>query len=126
MTDDEIAAKLSKIGKGVALAEAETTPDKKDLQEEEDLERQKKLAHVKNEWMLIGLREKYGENIINFLWTYFVFAMAVLIFHAYHVGGFNLPESVLTAIVGATAVSVLGVVGTVAAGLFKPPLPPKD
>jgi len=121
MVEPDLEVLLDKIGKGVSAVKAERVPDEKDIAEEFDLDFEKKRAELRNEWMLIGLREKYGENIINFLWVYFVFAMSVLVFDAYHIGGFELPDIVLTAIVGATAVSVLGVVGTVAAGLFKPP-----
>lgn len=118
---DEIESILSKVAKGVPKVEAEKGPDEKDIREEISLEFERKAAAVANEWMLIDLRKKYGRNIIRFLWVYFLFSVVVIGADAFHAYGFALPESVLAAIVGGTAVSVLGVVGTVAAGLFRPP-----
>lgn len=122
-TSEGLDELLSKIGKGISLVRKERIPDTKDIQEEANLEAERKLAHLANEWLLIDLRKKYGRNIINFMWVYFVFAGVTLTLHGFNILGFSLPDIALAAIVGATAVSVLGVVGTVAAGLFKPPSP---
>jgi hypothetical protein len=70
-----------------------------------------------NERLLINLRKKYGDTIVSFLWIYFIFTVNCILFSA--IGLVSIDPAVLAAIVGGTAVSVLGVVGTVAAGLFK-------
>jgi hypothetical protein len=51
------------------------------------------------------------------LWAYFTVAIAIVV--ARGVGWIALPDTVLMALIGGTAVSVLGVVGTIVAGLFK-------
>jgi hypothetical protein len=96
------------------------------MEEIAQLNAERARAIVANEWMLIDLRKKYGKNIIRFMWVYFTFTAVVIVLVAFRAGGISLPENVLAALVGGTAVSVLGVVGTVAAGLFKPPAPPLD
>jgi hypothetical protein len=71
----------------------------------------------KNEKLLIELRQKYGDTIVKFLWVYFIFMINCVLFSS--IGFVSIDPLVLAAIVGGTAVSVLGVVGTVAAGLFR-------
>jgi hypothetical protein len=116
-----LSERLSLIAKGVPKVASETAPDQNDLAELVAIEVAKKHAELENEWLLIGLRKSYGRNIIRFLWTYFIFACICMIVSAFHPWGFALPEGVQVALVGGTAVSVIGVVGTVAAGLFRPP-----
>jgi hypothetical protein len=54
-----------------------------------------------------------------FLCGYGIGALAVLLFQGFHVGGFNLPETVLDFLVGSTAVSAIGVFAAVIKGLFE-------
>ena len=98
----------------------ESAPDAKDLEEVRALNREKIKLENKNENLLISLRETYGRNIIRFLWVYFIFTALAIFISAFSLKAFNIPQPVLVALVGGTAVSVLGVVGTVAAGLFRP------
>ena len=70
-----------------------------------------------NERALIDLRKSYGHNMISFLWSYFTVAMVLIAVDA--VTLWDLPEGVAVALIGGTAVSVLGVVGTIVAGLFQ-------
>ncbi len=118
----ELAKKLELIARGVDRVRKETTPDAKDLAELVAIEIEKKRAELDNEYLLIGLRKSYGKNIIRFLWFYFGFAISGVAISAVHPFGISLPESVQIALIGGTAVSVIGVVGTVAAGLFRPPM----
>lgn len=117
----DLDEKLSLVAKTIPNVAGETAADAKDVTGFVQIEVAKKQAELRNEWLLIGLREKYGRNIIMFLWVYFVLAATMMIASAAHLFGFVLPENVQIALVGGTAVSVIGVVGTVAAGLFKPP-----
>lgn len=70
-----------------------------------------------NEKALIDLRKSYGQNMIRFLWVYFAVAMVTVILDG--AGILKLPPEVIVALIGGTAVSVLGVVGTIVAGLFR-------
>jgi hypothetical protein len=74
-----------------------------------------------NETELIALRKKFGKNLIDFLWRYSIVALLVVIVDGIDGVPFNVPENVSVALVGGTAVAVLGVVGTIAAGLFRAP-----
>ena len=55
--------------------------------------------------------------MIRFLWVYFVVAIGLICLDATSI--IELSDPVAAALIGGTAVSVLGVVGTVVAGLFK-------
>lgn len=70
-----------------------------------------------NERALINLRKSYGRNMIRFLWAYFFVALGIVI--AGGAGWLTVAEPVSVALIGGTAVSVLGVVGTIVAGLFR-------
>jgi hypothetical protein len=119
--NEDFESRLKLIGRGIKRVEAEKAPDSKDLLETVRIEAARAQAALMNEYLLIDLRKKYGRNIIRFLWVYFGFAVICLAVSAAHPYGIALSEGVLIAIVGGTAVSVIGVVGTVAAGLFRPP-----
>jgi len=73
-----------------------------------------------NERTLITLRKRLGTNLIVFLWLYFLVSTALIVADSLELP-FKLPDGVAVALIGATAVSVLGLVGTVAAGLFRAP-----
>lgn len=107
------------LRRGREIATSETEPDEKDIKEEAAYERAKRRMHIQNEALLLDLRNKYGRGLLRFMWSYSVVTLILLILDAYQVFGFNLPDEVLVALVGGTAVSVLGVVGTIAAGLFR-------
>jgi hypothetical protein len=115
------ADKLQLIARGVDRVKRETAPDSKDIAEVVSIEVAKSRAVLDNELLLIGLRKSYGKNIIRFLWWYFAVTCVGLVISAIKPWGIALPEAVQIALVGGTAVSVIGVVGTVAAGLFRPP-----
>jgi hypothetical protein len=122
---DDFDARLTRITSGIARVKSTTQLDPKDVEEIVALAIGKVRAEVSNELLLIKLREKYGRNIIRFLWVYFGFTSICILLNATQSMLFSatlsFSETVLAALVGGTAVSVLGVVGTVAAGLFRPP-----
>lgn len=97
--------------------QADSAPDAKDIEEIVRLELDRAELTNENERTLIGLRKSYGRNMIRFLWFYFVVAMGMVL--AAGLGWLTLSESVTVALIGGTAVSVLGVVGTIVAGLFR-------
>lgn len=121
-SEEEFEKLLARIDQGVERVKAEKTPDAKDIKELVANEVAKAEVGLANEWLLVGLRKRYGHNIILFLWVYFAFTASAIVGSS--LGYVVIVDSVLVALIGGTAVSVLGVVGTVAAGLFKPPPPP--
>lgn len=68
-----------------------------------------------------GLREKYAGWVYKYLVGYSLACLGILVAHGSKFRGFELPEAVLTALVGSTAVSAIGLVLAVTHGLFKPP-----
>lgn len=112
--------RLSVIQSGLARVQADTAPDSKDIEEMVRLELDKAALLNENERALIDLRRNLGKNLIRFLWCYFGLSMVLIIADALPLT-FELEKEVALALIGATAVSVLGLVGTVAAGLFKAP-----
>lgn len=67
------------------------------------------------------LRKKYADMIFRYLLSYSIFCAVVLLSQAIVPNKFSLPDNVLVALVGGTAVAVVGLVGWVVRGLFKPP-----
>lgn len=112
---------ISDIRKGRALAERDTAPDEQDIQEQARLEADRNLLKLQNQHLFLGLRRKYGNNIVRFLWIYSFVALALIVLDGFGAYGFDIPDSAVVALIGGAAASALGVVGTVAAGLFKPP-----
>jgi len=99
---------------------ADVAPDSKDIEEMLRLELDRGALLNENERTLIELRKKLGKNLIRFLWSYFAVSTVLIVADSLPLA-FQLPEGVAVALIGATAVSVLGLVGTVAAGLFRAP-----
>lgn len=94
--------------------------DEQDVKELVALEIARVELELSNESALIKLRKRYGKNLIRFLWWYFIITVLLIVADALPLP-FELPEPVEVALVGGTAVGVLGVVGTIAAGLFREP-----
>lgn len=115
-----VRSRLSVIQSGLPRVQADVAPDSKDIEEMVRLELDKAALLNENERALINLRKTLGKNLIRFLWCYFGLSTALIIADALPLA-FELAEGVALALIGATAVSVLGLVGTVAAGLFKAP-----
>jgi len=70
---------------------------------------------------LISARQDYAKNIKIFMWFFGILYFVTLFLSGFEFIPFNLPTTVLATLSGATTASVLGVVGAVAAGLFKAP-----
>ncbi len=116
---------LRSISSGAAKADKKADPDKYDILEEDTLEgrrykvetdtiRQRNRDRRANR----VLRGNYAKNVFRYLIFYSVFVAFVLLLAGFKVCGFRLSEDVLFALVGSTAVSAIGLVATVVAGLF--------
>lgn len=68
-----------------------------------------------------ALREKYADRAFRFLVAFSVFCGAILLAQGSPSCPFKLSDNVLITLVGATAASVIGLVGWVAKGLFRAP-----
>lgn len=106
---------------GLAKISSDEGFDENDLGEVVRAEIDRAKLENENEIALIDLRKKFGKNLINFLWRYSIITLLVVIVDGIAIIPFDVPENVAIALVGGTAVAVLGVVGTIAAGLFRAP-----
>lgn len=120
---------LDSIDLGVVLAESKTTPDAKDMLEDERLEKARldnklsrsRLKDVKADRRL---RRTYANRILRFLEVYAGIVAAMVIADGFHILGFHLEKEVTATLVGSTAVAAIGLVGFIARGLFRPPVSP--
>ncbi len=106
---------------------AKTKPDPKD--KEENYAAKEAAAKVRaleeeneDRSSFRGLREKYAGWVYKYLVGYSIACLGLLSAHGAKFNGFALPEAVLTALVGSTAISAIGLVLAVTHGLFKPPV----
>lgn len=110
---------------GLAKVEAKTEPDRYD-----DLERKALHKRYDAETKTITegnrdrrinrkLRTTYADRVFCYLTAYSVFVAAILIASGWRLGGFSLPNEVLSFLVGSTAAAAIGLVGFVVSGLFK-------
>lgn len=65
-----------------------------------------------------GMRECYAGRAYWYLAAYSLACLLLLVFDGFHFWGFSLSDSILLALVGSTAVSIIGLVGIVLTGLF--------
>lgn len=65
------------------------------------------------------LRWRYARWVFCYLVIYSIFSAILILLHGFNIFGFNLPEVVLGALVGSTAVAAIGLVASVVSGLFK-------
>tara|TARA_R110002020_G_scaffold161283_8_gene346259 strand:- start:4789 stop:5121 length:333 start_codon:yes stop_codon:yes gene_type:complete len=68
-----------------------------------------------------ALRKSYASQAFRFLYVFAAFSGAIIIAQGFETIPFKLPENVVVTLIGATAASVIGLVGFVARGLFKAP-----
>ncbi|MHA7872528.1 MAG: hypothetical protein ACX939_09285 [Hyphococcus sp.] len=104
------------------VVEPEQRPDSLDLEEERQLKYAYNQIALRDAYELIGTRKKIGETLRHFLWAAFAFSVVATTCSGLNVGWFqyfSLPPEVLVTLFGTTAVSALGAVGAVAAGLFR-------
>lgn len=119
LTGEEFNRRLGGISAGIARIKNAPPVDQRALEEFVALYIRGEAIRVENDSILKTLRQVYGYCILIFLWVYFLFTAFCIIASAVKWKGIDIPSSVLAALVGGTAVSVIGVVGTVAAGLFR-------
>lgn len=130
---DELAARLAAAMQGVTGAvEGKDTPDPEDKREEADAEQ--RLAEVNLQKLQAqvtaleeanedtkgnrNLRDKYATWVFSYLVCYSVFVGLLLLAHGMEESTFNLPDTVLSYLVGSTAASAIGLVLAVTHGLF--------
>lgn len=130
-TSDKKSVTIAEIARGVGLAENKAAPNDKDRLEDNSLEARRYQAetntiHQRNRDRRANrlLRARYAKAVYFYLVIYSSFAGLVVLLSGFNICGFLLPSSVLTALVGSTAVSAIGLVATVVAGLFT--FAPKD
>jgi hypothetical protein len=68
--------------------------------------------------LLDELIQPYAEKSFRYMWIYSSLVGAMISLHGFGFSGFELPESVLSYLVGSTAVTVIGLVGMVLTGVF--------
>ena len=108
-----------------------------DGQEQEDLERQIRQAHVDGLTQERELKKEFSDYVLNYLKIFSVFCVVVIflqgsnpkfnfhirIFHYqiihFRMNGFKIGEVPFTTLIGSTAVSAIGLVAIVLNGLFK-------
>ncbi len=112
------------IAAGRKLVEADRAPDSKDISEQIRLELDRVNIENRNLLTLTELRRIVGRHLISFMWVYFSVSIVMLLLNGFHPNGFALPSGVGLALVGGTAVSIIGVVGTLVSGLFGQPSTP--
>ena len=65
-----------------------------------------------------GLLAPYSNKVFVFLCSYGVAAFILLLLNGFHLHGFSLDTTVMSFVVGSTAVSAIGLVGLVIRGIF--------
>jgi hypothetical protein len=85
------------------------------------LERDHLKEDLENKRQDRQLRKDYANKIFSYLTFYSIFCAFTLISQGMNTAKFSLPDNVLVALVGSTAVAVVCLVGWVVKGLFKPP-----
>lgn len=67
------------------------------------------------------LRKSYANQAFRFLYAFAAFSALIIVAQGFECVPFKLPENIVVTLIGATAASVIGLVGFVARGLFKAP-----
>ena len=115
---------LEKIIAGLPAVKSKGTPDAQDKKEEKSLEiieRTVKIDQIRqlNTDRRINrkLRTGLSRNVFCYLVCYSFFVASIVV--AFGLGYLYLPDSVLAAMVGSTAVAAIGLVGFVVSALFR-------
>ena len=124
--DERELVPLDAVGSGKSAAEAKDAPDAKDQSEVADLTSEQQSAAVEalhqsnlDAATNRDLRKGYANKVYWSLCAYSIICAALLLLAGWKVCGFQLPDIVLTALVGTTATAAIGLVGFVVNGLFK-------
>lgn len=113
---ESVNASLEDISVGREIAERETHADARDALEASNYDNEMLRAQVEALKSRTTMREGYERKVYKFLVSY-SFVAAVMLFLC----GFKimmLPENVLLAIAGSTAVAAIGLVAQIGKGLF--------
>ncbi len=117
---------FASISAGVPVVESKDSPNEIDKREERDLQKRKSKADIRaleesnfDRRANRVLRFRYAKNVYKYLCCYSIGCALLLILAGFKLGGFSLPDVVLTALTGSTAASAIGLVGFVVSGLFK-------
>ncbi|MBJ7417939.1 MAG: hypothetical protein JHC88_21225 [Niveispirillum sp.] len=121
----EIGLDLIKAGLERIELEGKTKPDENDKLETRSVEEDRKKVEIDalrennaDKKANRSLRENYANRVFYYLCTYSFGAFSLIVLSG--IGFLEIPEAVLTTIVGSTALAAIGLVGFVVSGLFKP------
>lgn len=109
-------ASLEDISTGRELAKREAKPDLRDALEVANLDADMYRAQIDSLRSRTSMREGYETKVYRYLVGYSICAFGTLI--ASGLGYMALPENVLLAIAGSTALSAIGLVAQIGKGLF--------
>jgi hypothetical protein len=117
---------VEKIAKGADLVESKQVKDKQDVTEEQVLRSRREIAEIdaleqrnSDRIALRKLRFDYAKLVFYYLCAYTLGSAGFLFSCGLKLGGFSLPDVVLTTVVGSTAAAAIGLVGFVVSGLFR-------
>jgi hypothetical protein len=106
---------IDKIDEGERVVSSKRRTDARDRAEVQSLQEANRDSKKNRE-----MREDYANAVFWYLVGYSAFAAIVVLLDGWKVGGFSLPDIALTAIVGSTAASAIGLMAIVVTGLFRP------
>lgn len=123
-TPYRLPVSLDKIKAGVAPVEGKLSEDPQDIMERRALDNRERRANInlveqtnRDRRVNRKLRWRYASWVFCYLVSYSVAVFLILV--CFGLGYMKIPEVVLSALVGSTAVSAIGLVGFVVSGLFK-------
>ena len=113
--------KLSPDDIGLPPGQLPTKPDQLDEELRADLA-QHQVAHLKENNLNLQstrrLRQSVARAVYWFMVGWSLSVLALLILDGFKISGFNLPPTVLAALIGSTTASVIGMVAFLVKGLF--------
>lgn len=107
------------LSKGAQLVRHKQTANSLDRREKDAFESRAEEERIKDQRSDRNLREKYANRLFWFLCIYNFVVLLILMMQGFPSCPFQLPEIVLTTLVGSNAVAAIGLVSTVSRGLFK-------
>ncbi|MEX0504049.1 hypothetical protein AB3X55_10680 [Alphaproteobacteria bacterium LSUCC0719] len=107
------------LSKGAQFAREKQSADELDRGEVEAAQYLALQERIKDQQSDRNLREKYANRLFWFLCIYNFVVLLLLVMQGFPSCPFQLPDIVLTTLVGSNAVAAIGLVSTVSRGLFK-------
>ncbi|MDP8208959.1 MAG: hypothetical protein P9L92_20015 [Candidatus Electryonea clarkiae] len=83
------------------------------------LENERLQAEITDLKLLTDLRKDYASKVFTFLVWWTIGVAGIIALSGFKIDDFVLPESALTALIGSTTISAIGLVGFIVQGLFK-------